>query len=132
MGAATKSQFGILKSDDKNGSMLTKKSFANKDGLIEGNVPRVSYFGLDLSFFNDGKKAVSFRSNNGSIAVFGGAKGPDIDNKILVAQLTTNGKLSFELNIQIGTPNGGTVQYVAKNPEAAEVKCDALSYPQKK
>ena len=132
MGAATKLRFGIPKTDDRDGSIIQKKSFANADGLVIGNVPHVAYFGLDLSFFNNEKTASSFRSNNGSVAVFGGAKGFDNDNRILIAQLTTNGKLSFELNIQIGTPSGGTVQYVANNPEGAEIKYAALTYSKKK
>ena len=47
---------------------------------------------------------------------------------VLIAQLTTNGKLSFELNLQIGTPTGGTIQFVAKNPEGNELKFKQLTY----
>lgn len=128
MGAATQSHFGILKSEDKDGSILNKKSLDKADGLIKSKVSPIAFFGLDLSFFNSVNKAVKFSSANGSWAVFGGVKGPISENKILIAQLTTNGKLSFDLNIQVGTPTGGLVQYVAKNPEDAEIKFPGLTY----
>jgi hypothetical protein len=127
MAGATKYHFGVPKSDDNNGSLITKKSLDKADGLIVGNVPAVAYFGLDLSFFNT-PKANTFLTNNGSWATFGGIKGPTPDNKILIAQLTTDGKLSFELNIQIGTPNGATQQYVAKDPQGNEIKFKGLTY----
>jgi hypothetical protein len=128
MGAATKSHFGILKTDDKDGSIISRKSLTKADGLMAGKVSPVAFFGLDLSFFHYANKAAIFSTTNGSWAVFGGVKGPTPDNRILIAQLTTNGKLSFELNIQIGTPTGGSVQYVAKNPEGVEIQFDALTY----
>jgi len=128
LGAATKSHFGIPKADDKDGSILKRKSLNKADGLIAGKVSPVTFFGMDLSFFQSQKKVNLFSTKNASWAVFGGVKGPTPDNKILIAQLTTNGKLSFELNIQIGTPKGATVQYVAKDPENAEIKFDALTY----
>ena len=131
MGAATKSHFGVLMAEDKNGSYISKKPLQFADGLLVGNVPRVTVFGLDLSFLKSQNNTNKFYSSNGSIAVLGGAQGPDTGNKILVAQLTTNGNLSFELNIQVGTPSGGVIQYVAKNPTGAEIKFDQLAYPSK-
>ncbi len=128
MGAATKSHFGILKSDDKDGSIILRDSLAKADGLMAGKIPPVTIFGLDMRFFYDANNASLFSTNNGSIAIFGGVKGPTVDNRVLIAQLTTNGKLSFELNIQIGTPTGDTEQYVAKNPEGAEIKFDGLTF----
>ncbi len=57
-----------------------------------------------------------FKTSNGSWACLGGAEGPTASNRVLIAQMTTDGIFSFELNIQIGTPGGGVEQYVAKNP----------------
>jgi hypothetical protein len=46
----------------------------------------------------------------------------------LIAQITTDGDFSFELNIQIGTPYGGVENYVAKNPVGNEIMLPSLTY----
>jgi hypothetical protein len=55
-----------------------------------------------------------------------GGKGQTPENRVLLAQLTTNGKLSFELNLQIGATNGTIIQFVAKNPKGAEIQSKHL------
>ena len=127
MGAATKSHFGILKSDDKDGSIVKINSFIKGDGLVAGKIKPVTYFGIIPNFFNTYNNANMFSTDNGSWAIFGGIKGPTEDNRVLIAQLTTDGKLSFELNIQIGTPTGGNVNFVAKNPADMEIEFGALT-----
>jgi hypothetical protein len=42
-------------------------------------------------------------------------------NTILIAQITTKGKLSYELNLLLRDANGSTVKYVAKDPIEKEV-----------
>lgn len=132
MGAATKFHYGILKSEDPDGSILRRASLEKSDGLISGkeNPQNIIVFGLfnTSCFENEGTGSV-FSTNNGSLASLGGVKGPLADsNRVLIAQLTTNGTLSFEINIQLGTPSGETEQYVAKNPEGSEIKFDGLVY----
>ena len=51
-----------------------------------------------------------------------------LTNKVLIAQITTNGKLTFKLNIQIGTPSGGYQQFVADSATGAEIKLDCLTF----
>jgi hypothetical protein len=122
MGAASDFYNGVLKSDDTDGTVITnKKDLSKVDGLLYGNVYSVVFFGNDLKFFLDSLQPKRFYTNNGAWANLKGAVGPTDDNKILIAQLATNGTLSFELNIQLGTPTGGTVQFVARKPENAEV-----------
>jgi hypothetical protein len=61
--------------------------------------------------------------NNGAWACLGkGAVGADSlsTNCVLIAQLTTVGELSFELNLLIGAPNGSSQKYVARNPITEE------------
>jgi hypothetical protein len=128
MGAATRLHTGILKADDKDGSVIKRATLDNTDGLTKGELPNFKIFNLDLNFFNDPKNASDFRTNNGGWAAPGGVKGPTNDNRVLIAQLTTNGKLNFELNIQIGTPTGGYVQFVAKRPEGSEIQSNKLTY----
>jgi hypothetical protein len=129
IGVATKDRFGVLKTEDTDGSLLKRNTLDKADGLIlAGQTQKLLYYGLDLNFFSNNINASYFHSDNGSLAVVGGGKGPTLDNKVLIAQLTTNGKLSFELNLQIGTPSGHAVQFVAKNPEGDEIKFKQLTH----
>jgi len=67
-------------------------------------------------------------------------EGPTESNKILIAQLTTDGKLSFEINLQIATPSGDPIKFVArntgnlikesKNTEIVEIYSKYLTYNQ--
>lgn len=129
IGVATKDRFGVPKTDDTDGSLIKRATLDKADGLvIAGQTQKLLYYGLNLDFFSDTKSASYFHSDNGSLAVVGGGKGSTPVNKVLIAQLTTNGKLSFELNVQVGTPTGGTVQFVAKNPEGEEIQFKQLTH----
>lgn len=150
VGAAAEGCYGILKADD------TTKAIINADGLLQNEDAKagvpikkcdgfyparlmsvVTLFGLDSALTavfknqNSKSKGQVFATDNGSWASFGGAIGPPPHNKVLIAQLTTNGELSFELNIQIGTPTGGVENYVARNPVEKEILFPELIYPQK-
>jgi hypothetical protein len=66
---------------------------------------------------------------NGAWACMGkGSLGADslAGNHVLIAQVTTAGKLDYKLNIMIGTPEGKSIQYVYANPQDREVLYPAL------
>jgi len=42
-------------------------------------------------------------------------------NTILIAQITTKGELSYELNLMLRNADGSVTKYVAKNPIETEV-----------
>jgi len=132
MGAAARGLTGIPRSEDTNGlSFITNRtSLKQSDGLCKAVLPDFQLYNLSLNFFNDTSNAVRFATNDGGWAAPGGVKGPSPENRVLIAQLTTNGKLSFELNVQIGTPNGGWVKFVAKNPLGSEIQFNGLNYKQ--
>ena len=126
VGAASAGNFGILTTEDK----------AHKDGLLPGNPAQVTSFGLDeiASVFKSTNSVTgpcSFTTNNGSWACLGGTKGPTASNRILIAQVTTDGVLSFDLNIQLGKSNGSSEKYVAHNAKEGEIESILLTYPQK-
>jgi hypothetical protein len=129
--SASNNHAGILLAEDKDGSILTRKSMQVADGLTNGNLPVIKPFNMDFTCFKDGVNANLFSTKNGGWAAISGIKagavGPTPDNKILIAQLTTTGRLSYELNIQVGTPSGGTLNYVAKNAQGNEIQFDALT-----
>ena len=129
MGAASRLHTGILKSEDDSifSFVLNRRSFKNVDGLTKGVLPTFQIFNIDLTcFYNDSTSGI-FSTSDGAWAAMGGVKGPTPENRVLIAQLTTNGKLTFALNVQIGTPSGGVVKFVAKNPEGSEIQFDGLT-----
>ena len=128
MGAATRLHTGVLKSEDTDGSIIKRPSLEKADGLTNGNLPYFKPFNIDLNFFNNEKDASYFSTNNGAWAAMGGVKGPTAENRILIAQLTTNGKLSFKINVQVGTPQKGFIQFVAENPEGSELRFGRLTF----
>lgn len=147
VGAAAENYIGMLKSDD------TSKPLINSDGLLQkadssAGIPLsvrdgmfqthpvsvVTLFGIDsamLSLFgkkNSNEKGQVFSTDNGSWASFGGSIGVHPMNRVLIAQLTTDGELSFKLNIQIGTPDGKVENYVAENPVGNEILFPGLTF----
>lgn len=149
VGAGSDADFAVLKSNDNFNSFKNKNGILKNenpeagipltkfDGLLAGTPQRVvSFFGMDttqlrmLNNFSDtSAHGQSFVTENGSWASFGGAYGTDTSNKVLIAQLTTDGQLSFELNLQIGTPYGSTENYYAQNPKGSELQIPELTYP---
>jgi hypothetical protein len=130
LGAASRLHTGIPRSEDKDGSLLiaNRRSFGATDGLTNGVLADFRVYNLDLKFFEGDSTVSNFSTFDGGWAAMGGIKGPTPENRVLIAQLTTNGKLKFNLNIQIGKPNGGYMQFVAKEPKGSEIQFDGLTY----
>lgn len=140
VGAGASIYFALPKNKDDD-----KNTIKNNDGFLQNAHPdagipvkerdglryaypqlAVNFYGIDdnlKSIFgktNSKIKGQEFRTNNGSWACFGGAYGPDKENLVCIAQLTTDGELYFELNIQLGKPDGTIENYVARNPQGNE------------
>lgn len=146
VGGGANGKMGVLKVDDTDGSpgnaqgllqnvdastgaainIGTTTSTTAKDGLVTGTPVAVTYVGIsaaDLSAIDAISQAgSSFTTSNGSIAALGGATGVDPStNRVLIGQFTTDGVFSFCFNIQIGTPTGGTQNFVSSNPLGSEI-----------
>ncbi len=134
---------GILKTEDNgvgnfvnaNGLLQNNAAQAGiplttQDGMLAGTVPNTGTLGLDaaIGVFGDGSaNGNTFLVNDGSWYCLAGASGPvPATNKVLIAQITTDGTFHFELNIQIGTPTGGTENYVYSNPTGVELTIPSL------
>jgi len=140
--SATNFHNAVLKSEDNDSSFITcKEQLKKADGLKFGNISGIVFFGTDLNFFKNYVNAKRFVLNDGAWANFAWVDGPTPTNRVLVAQLTTDGILSFELNAQIATPTGETIRFVAKHNIAddtidnvhpfSEILCKELSFNSK-
>lgn len=110
-------------------------SLAERDGMTNLRLqPTPSVFKLENEL--DKEFLYSKRSEadglietlDGAWACFGGSVGLHPQNKVLIAQLTTDGVLSFELNMQIAVPDGSSRKFVARNPAADEFIVPTLIY----
>lgn len=149
VGAACSGQMGVLKANDdgvatvvnnyspqvlQNNDPWAGIPISQEDGFMPGTPEQLTAVGISNEILvfdnqNDGTNGPLFTTDNGSWASLNGSVGLDsTDNKVLIAQITTDGDLCFELNIQIGTPSGGVQNYVALNPVGAEISIPSLSY----
>lgn len=88
--------------------------------------------GLDTTVFGPVNVGSQFSSNIAFLQQNSGVMGSNPDsNKVLVAQLTTKGDLSFELNIEVIDTAGNVIKFVADNTVLlpGEQVSPALKYP---
>jgi len=138
VGGAGENQIGVLKTEDdtlnvfkssgaylKNHSKKMGISLEVVDGMKEQyNLTFPTFYQMDSTIKGLGTitNTNTISTNNGAWASMGkGSQGADsLSNKVLIAQLTTDGKLSYQLNLLIGTPDGKSEKYVAHNPIEGE------------
>lgn len=150
-GAASKSYWGIVKSQDDGVGTLVNSDGALKnndptagipltvqDGLLLGGsngvptIPSFSTLGIPdsvLAVLGDGTvTGSSFTLTNGAWYILGGVSGPAPANRVLIAQITTDGIFHYALNLQLGKKidqsQSLTERYVSANPQSGE-KSDA-------
>lgn len=150
VGAACSGRMGVLKSEDDGvGNIINNFSpqllqnndtsagipLTIQDGFIAGTPEAFTELGItnEIAVFdnqNDGTNGPVFSTLNGSWTALNGAMGADpLINKVLIAQITTDGTFSFKLNIQLRTPVPGVVEnYVWDNPTGNEILFPALAY----
>ncbi|MBL7913732.1 MAG: T9SS type A sorting domain-containing protein [Bacteroidia bacterium] len=164
LGLGAIGQAGVLKPSDTDGSFLFPNNggtYGVPGGLLlnnnpdagitlnnaDGYVTNTSTYGQwvdfgfediagdDTTVFGAINTGNSFVSNDIYLQQNAGVMGFDtVSNIVLVAQLTTTGDLSFELNFEIEEINGGStniVKYVASNDTLlpGEVVSPFLKYP---
>ncbi len=163
LGFATKSHFGVLKTDDTDSSFIggTKNGGGSSGvagGLLinanplagipltssDGMVPSSGAFtqwidygfkdlaNVDTSIFGSVNSGQTFESDTAYLKQNSGVRGADsTSNRVLVAQLTTKGDISFELNLEIRNSNGSISKYVANDDTllANEMVSPFLKYP---
>lgn len=143
IGPAGENYWGVLKEEDtlkdvgtvvpfEKGFLANEKKemgfpLSIRDGFLRSeNIPDITLYNIDtnLNVLRMETKGKSFRILNGAWASMGkGVCGVDSlgSNNILIAQITTKGKLSYELNLLLRDANGKVIKYVAKDPIDDEI-----------
>jgi Secretion system C-terminal sorting domain len=120
----------LTNADESAGIPITEK-----DGLlamIDTIVPEIFVSGLHPeTIFDDTPVDTSFYTTNTTILYGEGIGGIDSENRILVAQITTRGELTFELNVEIINSLGEVITYVANDEILLEGQFPSpfLKYP---
>jgi hypothetical protein len=126
-GGSARIEGGLLvNADQKAGIPLTEK-----DGYVELPAPKVIFYNLEPEVFVKRQNEGLFYTEDGVFGVLEGVRGVTEENMVLLAQITTNGELAFELNLQLLAPYGGVERFVAKNPDGSEFTHPELIYPRK-
>jgi hypothetical protein len=135
IGAAGENMLAIPKEIDNEGNdeIIFKKGFLSnecnamgipltrRNGMVRSEyLAFPTYYHLEESIgvLEAGTKSNEFRVENGAWAALGkGAVGADslAQNRVCIAQITTNGSLDYELNLLINSPEGKSQKYVARN-----------------
>lgn len=162
LGKATTLHYGVPKTQDTSGTIRTNNwggyssvtggilrnndpaagiPLTAEDGLIAYNPTLGQWLdngfrdmsNTDTTVFGPVNKGLSFVSNTAFLKQVSGVGGafPD-SNQVLVAQITTKGNLSFELNVEVIDSAGNNINYVAQSVTAATgdtVVAPSLKYP---
>ena len=121
--------FVLLQNNDPSAGLpLTQRDGANATAVAVDAVTAVN-IATELAVFNNVSNAGNlFSTNNGSWANLNGSEGPNATNRVLVAQITTDGVLTYSLNVQVrNTTTLQVFNYVASNPTAGEVTIAGLT-----
>lgn len=149
IGPAGESYLGVLKEADtlkdygkvvpfEKGFLMSNKkemgyTLKDRDGYLRSeNIPKITLFGIDtnVNVIRGSTVGKTFRVENGAWASMGkGLTGVDSlgSNTILIAQITTKGELTYELNLMLRKADGSVVNYVAKDPIENEVMHKSLT-----
>ncbi|HKR06105.1 MAG TPA: T9SS type A sorting domain-containing protein [Bacteroidia bacterium] len=96
-----------------------------QDGILD------AFTQEDSTIFGSLKVDSQFVSNSASVQCSGAMDAISGSNKVLVAQLTTKGEISFELNVEIEDINGNPIIYVANSDSLTgdTIASPYLNYP---
>jgi hypothetical protein len=95
-------------------------SLCESDGMVEAErIPEAVSLYLTTGYL-DNIRGGLIEGSNMAWGVLGGVKGATPENMILIAQLTTDGELTYVLNAQVRTPAGEVFRCTARPTENAE------------
>ncbi len=154
LGAVATGQYGILKTEDPDGSGMNAIDITvannpsgvllnddpamgvpltTQDGMYHVDAPPqnptfAGFGNVSHSALADGSMiSNSFILNDGSYFTTVGAVGPVYEtNKVLIAQITTNGTLTYELNLLIANLSTGEGQFYASQPTDTDLTAPGI------
>jgi len=126
-GGSEKINGGLLKNTDPKAGVPLSQA----DGLKEGKPANIVFYGMDPYHFLQASDTNVFESTNAAWATLGGTYGLPVTNKILIAQLTTDGGLDFQLNIQVARADGKQEKYVSTPAVGEEIFSEKLRFRSK-
>lgn len=161
LGGASNQRKGVLKAMDPDGSIIGGPNSDGGSGAIIGGLltnvtselgiplteqdglhpndgspvlpPTFLFFGDDPTrAFRDSTLESAFTSTDFRMGCgTPGVQGPTAENHVLVAQITTAGELTFELNVEVQRADGSVVHFVARDTllDANETPNGLLTYP---
>jgi hypothetical protein len=117
----TSSRVGILITEDTDGT---------PDGYTTGTSLSLQTIGADFETpFGTEPFSGEFSTDNGGYNVLGGEVGTTATNRVLIGQFTTDGVLSFELNVQLRpVAVGDQINFVARNAVGSDIEFSKLIY----
>ena len=122
---------GLLVNNDPGAGL----PLTDQDGLVPATAPEptgwISVGDSPLDVFGDGTLDSTFTTSNFLLQAPQGVVGPGSDNRILIAQITTTGDLSFMLNVELENADGDVFRYVAGGDTLlpGEIQYGQLNYP---
>ena len=127
--AASDKHHAVPLDSDADGSVLRAKKHGkllrSRDGLKAADVKQVVDFKMDPGYLGN-IRGGTILCTDCAWSVLGGIMGATPENKVLIAQISTTGVLSYELNVHVGKQGGGFLRYVGVNPQGDEVLHEAL------
>ena len=136
VGAASSGHVAVPKHLDPDGSVVKcppygkaldrSMSICKRDGLMAvDSVPQVVNFRMDPGYLGT-IPGQMLHTMDGAWAVLGGTRGATAENMVLIAQLSTTGVLSYQLNLQLGAPDGSFIRLVHTAAAPSEVLLPSL------
>jgi hypothetical protein len=124
---------GILKNNDASAG----PPISTNDGYMTYSGTLSTWFDngfkngtVDTTVFGSVNTGSQFISTTAFLQQNNGVMGQNPDsNQVLIAQLTTLGTLTMELNVDVVDSTGAVTTYVASNPAGSEVLSPFLTYP---
>lgn len=104
-----------------------RRALCSQDGLVRDTALRDIVDFKFASGYLHRSKGNLLETVDGAWAALGGAKGATPENRVLIAQLSTTGQLSFKLNVQVAGPDRKPVKYVWGDAANGEVLFEGLS-----
>jgi len=146
LGGTSSNRLGVLKTEDdavnnlafvggylQNNNASAGQPLTARDGCTSATLTPVSITpaGITVDIFGPSQSPVpgtTFSTASGAWATTASCVGPTATNRVLIAQMTSDGVLTYAFNVQVRNITSFVVEnYVSSNPVGAEIVLPALA-----